>query len=124
MFWRKKRSLSDLDDEIKSHLALEADQLRETADPHFDTEGAARRAFGNRTSLKEAFYENDRWLFWDRLSRDVRHALRVCWRRPGFSAVVVATLAVGIGATLAIFSVVNAVLLRPLPYKAPNRLAM
>jgi putative ABC transport system permease protein len=124
MFWRKKRSLSDLDDEIKSHLALEADQLRDSARPHFDSEGAARRAFGNTTSLKEAFYENGRWLLCDRLSRDVRHALRLCWRRPAFSAVVVSTFAVGIGATLAIFSVVNAVLLRPLPYRDPNRLAM
>src|SRR2546423_8395971 len=122
MFWHKKRLPSDIDDEIQSHLALEADQLRERGVP--DNQGTARRTFGNITSLKEAFYERGRWMLWDRLSRDIRHALRLFWRRPAFSAVVVLTLAVGIGATLSIFSVINAVLLRPLPYKDPARLAM
>lgn len=124
MFWRKKRPLSDFEDEIESHLALEADALSENGAPRIDHHNAARRAFGNITSVKEAFYERGRWMLWDRFSRDVRHALRLCWRRPAFSAVVVLTLAVGIGATLAIFGIIDAVLLRPLPYKDPGRLAM
>jgi predicted permease len=124
MFWRKKRSLNDFDDEIKSHLAMEADQLRESAARQADSEGQARRAFGNTASFKEVFYERSRWMPWDRFSTDMRHALRLCSRRKAFSAVVILTLAVGIGATLAIFGVVNAVLLRPLPYKEPGSLAV
>lgn len=115
MFWRKKRPLSDFADELQSHFALEADERGEDA---------ARRTFGNITSIQESFYEHGRWMFWDQFSRDIRHALRLFWRRPAFSAIVVLTLAVGIGATLAIFSIIHAVLLRPLPYKDPDRLAM
>src|SRR5450631_3639618 len=103
MLWRKKRSLNDFDEEIKSHLAIEADQLRESAARQADSEGQARRAFGNTTSFKEVFYERSRWMPWDRFSTDFRHALRLCSRRKAFSAVVILTLAVGIGATLAIF---------------------
>jgi predicted permease len=123
MFWRKRRPLSDFEEEIQSHLAHEADELN-SSNSVTDPETQARRSFGNPTALKEAFYEHGRWLLWDQFSRDLRHSLRLFWRRPAFTAVVVLTLAVGIGATLAIFSVINAVLLRPLPYKDPGKLAM
>jgi len=115
VFWRKKRPLSDLADELQSHFALEVDERGEDA---------ARRTFGNITSIQESFYEHGRWMLWDQFSRDIRHALRLFWRRPAFSAIVVLTLAVGIGATLAIFSIIHAVLLRPLPYRDPGCLAM
>jgi predicted permease len=124
MFWRKKRSFSDFAEEIQSHLAHEADEVADRRGLHVDKEAQARRTFGNITATKERFYEYRRWLWWDQLSREVNHALRLFWQRPGFSAVVVLTLTVGIGATLAIFTVVNAVLLRSLPYNDPSRLAM
>ncbi len=124
LFWRKRRRLDDFAQEIESHIALEADQVRESANAGIDPEATARRAFGNITSVREAFYERGRWLSWDHLIRDLRHAFRLMQCRPGFSAVVVLTLALGIGANTAIFSLIDAVLLRPLPYREPGRLAM
>src|SRR5260370_17743466 len=124
MFWRRRRSSQDFAAEIQSHMAHEADQIQEGGKARVDAEAAARRAFGNATSFQEAFSQYGRWLMWDQVTRDLRHALRLFWRRPGFSSVVVLTLAIGIGANTAIFSVIQAVLLRPLPYRDPGRLAM
>jgi putative ABC transport system permease protein len=123
MWWRKKRSFEDLQEEIKCHLAIEADQVRE-AGQSSDPDAAARRAFGSVVGTQERWYEQSRWMFFDHAMRDVRHALRHMKTQPGFCIIVILTLALGIGATSAIFAVVNAVLLRSLPYKDPSRLAM
>ncbi len=124
MWWRRKRPLSDFADEIDSHLAHEADQLQDSENSRTEAEFSARRAFGNVTALRETYYRRTRWMFLDRRWRDLRLALRLCIRRPAFTFVVVLTLALGIGANSAIFSVIQAVLLRPLPYRDPARLAM
>lgn len=123
MFLRKKRSFEDFQAEIESHLKLEADEIRGAA-PSADPDSAARRNFGNIPAVEERWYESGRLMFFDHLGRELRHGVRQIKQRPGLSLFVVLTLAMGIGANSSIFSIVEAVLLRPLPYKDPSRLAM
>ena len=124
MFWRRsKRSPEDFKAEVESHLAHEAELIK-AARSCSDPDAAARRAFGNITAIEEARYEHEHWMWTDHLARDLRQGLRQLRHRPGFSLIVILTLALGVGTTSAIFSIVQAVLLRPLPYKDPGRLAM
>ncbi len=123
MFGKRRRSPEDFKQEIASHLAHEADDVRDTS-RCTDPEAAARRAFGNITKLEETRYERRHWMWFDHLRIDCRQAVRQLKKRPGFSALLILILGLGIGANSAIFSVIRAVLLRPLPYKDPGRLVM
>jgi predicted permease len=120
--FRHRRAPDDFSEEIRSHLELEADSLRESGMSGADAEAAARRAFGNVTAARERYYEGGRWLLLDHLCQDVRFALRLLSRTPLLTIAMVATLALGIGVASAIFSLVHAVVLRPLDYEQPDRL--
>jgi hypothetical protein len=120
--WRSKRSGRDFSEEIEAHLAFEAERMRAEGMDAKEADAAARRAFGNRTRSEELFYERARWRWLDELTRDVRYGVRTMRRSPGFTAVAILTLALGIGATTAVFSAVNAVLINPLPFPNAKRL--
>ena len=121
-FRRRKRSQGDFAEELQAHLALEADRLRGAGMSEEEALAAARRNLGNISRIQERFYEAHRWLWLDDLTKDVRYGLRQLRRNPGFTAVAVITLALGIGANTSIFSLVDSVMLRMLPVQKPQEL--
>jgi putative ABC transport system permease protein len=122
MFRRRKRTSEDFRQEIEAHLVVETDRLMAEGLTAEQARAAARRSFGNVTHVRERFYESGRVMWLHDASRDLRYALRSLFRNPSFSLVVLLTLALGIGSTTAIFTVVHALLLKPLPYPESDRL--
>jgi hypothetical protein len=112
---RRRRFNRELDEEMRFHLEMKGQAAGRYA---------ARRQFGNPTLLKEVSREMWGWNSIERLMQDVRYALRMIRRSPGLSTVVILSLALGIGANTAIFSLVDAVMLRMLPVKDPEQLKL
>jgi putative ABC transport system permease protein len=122
--WRRARQTDELADELRAHLEMaEAERIARGETPR-EAAASARREFGNLGLVQEL--ARDEWgrigTWVERLDQDVRFALRSLRRAPGFATVAILTIAIGIGSTTAIFSVVDATLLHPLPYPHPEQL--
>jgi predicted permease len=122
MFRRRKRPVEDFAEEVRAHLQLEADELKTAGLTDADARAAARKTFGSVTAATERFYEKDRRAWLDHLRQDLRYSLRAMRRSPGFTVSVILTLALGMGANTAVFSLIDTVLLRSLPVEEPARL--
>ena len=121
---RRSRLDDEIDDEFREHLAMLQERfVRNGMDPS-EAFYAARRQFGGVTQVKEQLMERRTMPLVEDVTRDVRHAARGLWRSPGFSLTVILTLALGIGGNTAVFSVVDQLLLRPLPYPNGDQLVM
>ncbi|HEY1303660.1 MAG TPA: ABC transporter permease [Vicinamibacterales bacterium] len=119
---RSRQMDREIDDEIASHLAEATEEYIEQGLSPEEARRAALRNFGGVTQTKEVYRHVRSFMSLDDLARELRHTVRTLRRSPGFTMVTVVTLALGIGATTAIFSVVNGVFLRPLPYPNADRL--
>jgi len=121
-FFSRKRRYDDISVSISEHIDERIDELMEEGMSRDEAERSARRDFGNVTLLRERSREVWQWQRLESLLVDLKHVCRRLGRAPGFAITVVLTLAIGIGANTAVFSVLNSVLIRPLPYPEPEQL--
>lgn len=119
--FRRKRMLDDFTSEIEAHMQLEVERLREQGLNEEEARATARRSFGNVMQAEERFYESGRWLWWDHLRQDVRYGLRTLLRERAVSLLCVLILALGIGASTALYSVWKSALVFPYDFESSGR---
>jgi len=125
MRWRRRKQREqDLERELQSDLALEAEEQQEKGLSLEDARYAALRAFGNPTYMKEETRAMWGWMWFERRKQDLQYAIRVLRKAPVFTTAAILTLALGIGANSAIFNILHALVLRSLPVSDPERLVV
>src|ERR1700676_2915431 len=120
--WRRKKREAEIDAEVQSHLQMAAQEHVERGHASNDAERAARREFGNVGLVKEFARDVWGWRWLRDVADDARYGMRMLLKNPGFAIVAILSLALGIGATTAVFSVVYGVLVTPYPYANSDRM--
>src|SRR5215813_13071498 len=122
--FRRRALDDDFDQEYESHLMMLLEDYRRGGIPDEEARHAARLKLGGLTQIRDRHRDIRGLPFLETLFQDVRHAIRGLWKNPGFAAVLVTTLALGIGANAAIFTVLNGIVLRQLPVPRPGELVI
>ena len=115
---------SEMAEEMRHHVELQTELNLKAGMSADEARYSAQREFGNIASIQEQAREQRGWVWLEGFAKDLRHAVRALRKSPGFTTTALLTLALGIGASTALFSVVNSVLLRPLPFPSADRLTV